>query len=450
MVATTAPSASGVPQKSKEDSKEEATNNVTQTVILIVAEMAGGGILSFPKAVSGAGLWLGLVLVLIAGLVSAYTGEILARCYAMTKQRRAAFAVPVWTTNSICLVAADLENQTKNAGKTKSEVEHDTAGSYLERSPYACIAGEACGNAGVFAVTGSQIITLIGVSVVFLLISGINLNMLFPQHSALFYSMVCTLLIAPLTLLRPGHVWGTAIIAVIASVALAIVIIILCATDTTAAGSYTPLPTPTFATFGQSFGAILFGFGGHALFPALQSTMKKPEQFRYAIGNAYFIVLTMYISVSAVAVTTFGGSTESNILQSFTESGLQKFGIVAVTAHLLFAVITIQLPVGQILDHCFHVNKHLGVRHVCVRVATMGLTAVTLWGLQSKFFCVIALIGGTTTNLMTLVFPSLFYLLLLEPEERTLKVGIVQGAIILLGLAALVLSLWGAITGDCA
>jgi amino acid permease len=56
----------------------------------------------------------------------------------------------------------------------------------MERSPYACIAGEAMGNFGVVAVTLSQVITLFGVTIVFLLLSGINLNSLFPSHTPLF------------------------------------------------------------------------------------------------------------------------------------------------------------------------------------------------------------------------------------------------------------------------
>jgi vesicular inhibitory amino acid transporter len=254
-------------------------------------------------------------------------------------------------------------------------------------------------------------------------------------------------LLAPLTLLPPGHVWGTAIIAVGSSIALAIVIIILCYTDASAT-AYKPVPTPTFTSFGQAFGAILFGFGGHCLFPVLQSTMQKPKQFRKAIGYAYVIVLTMYISVSTVAVVALGGSTSENVLTNFSATNaLQKFGVVCVTAHLLFAVVTIQMPVGQILDHYFCVTQQLGAKQLCLRVTTIGLVAVTLWGLQSKFFCVIGLVGGTTTNLMTLVFPPLFYVLLLEPEKRTWKVMCVCVFIILLGLAALVASVWGAVGG---
>ena len=60
-------------------------------------------------------------------------------------------------------------------------------------------------------------------------------NKLFPHFSSAFFSLVCTAALAPLMMLRPGHVWGTAVFAILASVILVVVIIILCATGKSAA-----------------------------------------------------------------------------------------------------------------------------------------------------------------------------------------------------------------------
>ena len=58
----------------------------------------------------------------------------------------------------------------------------------------------------------------------------VSQNKLFPHFSSAFFSLVCTAALTPLMMLRPAHVWGTALFAILASVILVVVIIILCAT----------------------------------------------------------------------------------------------------------------------------------------------------------------------------------------------------------------------------
>ena len=98
----------------------------------------------------------------------------------------------------------------------------------------------------VYMVTFSQIATQFSVICLFLLISGVNLNKLAPSSTPLFWSLACAAALSPLMLLRPGHVWATAIFAIAASLILVVVVIVLCATDAPHSPPYSPLPTVTF------------------------------------------------------------------------------------------------------------------------------------------------------------------------------------------------------------
>ena len=64
--------------------------------------------------------------------------------------------------------------------------------SFFLRSPYARIGHEAAGPLGSALVSISQASTQFSVLVVFLLISGTNLNFIFPSQTSAFYSIVCT------------------------------------------------------------------------------------------------------------------------------------------------------------------------------------------------------------------------------------------------------------------
>ena len=70
--------------------EELPKNGVSQTALLIVANCAGAGILSLPKALNQAGLLAGPFLIVAAAVLSAYTADILGRCYSIIRQREMA------------------------------------------------------------------------------------------------------------------------------------------------------------------------------------------------------------------------------------------------------------------------------------------------------------------------------------------------------------------------
>ena len=246
-------------------------------------------------------------------------------------------------------------------------------------------------------------------------------------------------------LLRPSHVWGTALIAIIATAILVVVIIVLCATDAPH-DPRTPPPAVTFSTLGTSFGVILFGFGGHAILPALQATMADPTpaRFRRAILLSFGVCTVLYLSTSIASVARLGGTVSGDVLTNFRRGVANDFGLVSVTAHLLFAAVTVHIPVGQILDHYCGATE-LGARQIGIRVTTMTLVALVIWAAGDRFFCVIGLVGGTFSNAMIFIFPPWFYLKLLDPEHRTAALWVRLVGIMAIGTAGMVSALIGAV-----
>ena len=205
----------------------EAKNSIGQTALLVVANCAGAGILSLPKAINGAGLWTGTGLVVAAAMLSAYTADILGRCYHMIETNENDIA----QQKRIEWLHEDLRNHknSEHIYKKLAEGSMDYEGlrsflglrpcedldtpaeSFFTRSPYAAIGQKAVGKIGAVAVTVAQVSTQFSVMVLFFLISGLNLATLIPEHSSLFWSLICCGSLTPLMLLRPGHVWGTAV-----------------------------------------------------------------------------------------------------------------------------------------------------------------------------------------------------------------------------------------------
>jgi len=420
-------------------------NGVAQTALLVVANCAGAGILSLPKAINGAGLWVGVALVVAAALLSTYTADILGRCYHIIEQREQEKTLQQLSSedSSQYSILSDVEGAKIDDDQACSQPED-----FLARSPYACIGKTSAGNVGAVAVTCAQVLTQFSVMVLFFLISGRNLSKLAPQCSSLFFSMVCVGALTPFMLLRPGHVWATAALAILASVILVVVIIILCATDAPH-DPYTDPPTVSFDTIGTSFGVILFGFGGHAILPALQATMYQPtpQRFRQAVVGSFAVCTAMYLSTAIGSVLTLGGTVSGDVLTNFS-GWVNDFGLVAVTAHLLFAAVTVHIPLGQIMDH-YAAATDYSLKQIGLRVCTMGLVAIMIWLIGSHFFCVMGLVGGTCNNAMIFIFPPWFYLRLVDKTERTLPFVARMVCIMAIGSAGMVSALIGSAAGDC-
>lgn len=57
---------------------------------------------------------------------------------------------------------------------------------------------------------------------------------------------------------------------------------------------------------GQVLGLIMVGFSGHALFPTLRNDMTDKNEYPKMVGVVYFVVTTVYMSISFVGYRMFG------------------------------------------------------------------------------------------------------------------------------------------------
>jgi amino acid permease len=230
-----------------------------------------------------------------------------------------------------------------------------------------------------------------------------------------------------------------------ATAILVVVIMVLCASDAPH-DPYTPLPAVTFSSLGTAFGVILFGFGGHAILPALQATMKDPtpRRFRQALFWSFSICTALYLSTSISSVHKLGGTVSGDVLTNFDRSVTNSFGLVSVTLHLLFAAVTVHIPIGQMIDHYCSASD-FSVRQICIRATTMAMVGVVSWAAGGHFFCVIGLVGGTCSNAMIFIFPPWFYLRLLGKEEQSMLLLLSMGFIMFIGTAGMISTLIGAV-----
>lgn len=273
------------------------TSTFWQSWFNTVNALVGVGILSLPLAISYAGLIPGLVLFLLCGLVTNYTGKVLAHIMAAEPSLR---------------TYADIGNR---AFGPKAR---------LLVSFFFCLE--------LWAVSTALVI-LFGDSVRAMIISSVDHTRsgmashilatmaewpvaAFKAFGVLF---VLPTMFLPLRWLSPVSVIGIISVVTLFSVVLADGLI-----KPEAPGSLRdPIPPalgPQWMRLPLSFGLIMSGFSSHPIIPSLFKDMRNPKQFRLMLNWAYVGATIIYLGMGLIGYLMFGREVSDEITRNLAHT----------------------------------------------------------------------------------------------------------------------------------
>uniref|UniRef100_F6VBX7 Amino acid transporter transmembrane domain-containing protein n=1 Tax=Ciona intestinalis TaxID=7719 RepID=F6VBX7_CIOIN len=348
--------------------------------VFIVGTMCGSGILALPKAMVDAG-WAGIGLLIICGLISAFTGSILGKCWTILRMRY-----------------PEYEDQ------------------YIP-DPYPTIGFRAAGRVGRFATRFCIIATLYGGATVYLLLIAGNISNLIEslghvEIHACYWILIITAVLIPFTWLgTPKDFWQAAIMAAVTTgiggLLATIALIVMIPTTPPATHS-----NPTFNSFFNAFGTILFAFGGASVFPTIQVDMKQPDMFPKSVVIGIISVLATYLPICVAGLVVLGDNmTHDNILDELAKTWLLYSVIILITSHLLMAFLIVVNPINQDLEGFFNIADKFSIKRCIVRTSVM-LSMLFVALSVPHFGVILSLVGGTTVTATNFIFPPLFYLML--------------------------------------
>ncbi|GIX79464.1 aa_trans domain-containing protein [Caerostris extrusa] len=349
--------------------------------IFIVAEMAGSGVLALPRAVADAG-WSGIAMIVFCGGLSLYSGVCLGRCWSIVEERYEGY-------------------------KEKN------------RYPYPTIAEKAYGTKMRYFVSFCIDSTLLGVAIVFLLLSSQLIGSLAASWgiSFCYWILILAAILWPLTFLGTPEeilVKPAAVIALATTVTACVILIVLIAEEIADAETVSH-PAPSVKSFFLSYGTILFAFGGAASFPTFQNDMKDRTQFPKAATFDFWHSLVLYLPVAVLGYLVYGNTLVPNVLDALPYSIPKSVISIMLALHMFFAfLLVINAPV-QDLEEFFKVSvwKRIAIRSLIM----LGVVFIA----QSipRFGQILNLIGGSLTTLTCIIFPCWFYFKLCGQQDPT-------------------------------
>jgi len=355
---------------------------VLVTVLFIIGEMVGGGIIAMPNALYRQG-WAGIAVLVIVSIMSGFTGVQLGRCWMILQER--------WP-----------EVYLKHTQKPYPEMGYRAGGVWMRRFVSLCMN-----------------LTLFGTATVFLIIVGRNITTLLKDWahtnvSFCYFVLIVAAVLLPVTYLgSPKDFWQVSFGAA-GSTTIAIIIMIIGMSmaypDNKGKVNY---PAPSFVGFVLGYGNIMFAYSGQSAFPTIQHDMKQPAEFPKAIVRSYGVIFFYYLPVSILGYIVYGdklgGKKIENVLDLLPDGWVQQTVIVLITFHVMFGFIIFINPINQELESLFGIPMRFTWKRIVLRTCTVVFIAFLAETIPAMNL-LLDLVGGTTMAFLTFVFPGLFYL----------------------------------------
>uniref|UniRef100_A0A6U3G8T0 Amino acid transporter transmembrane domain-containing protein n=1 Tax=Mantoniella antarctica TaxID=81844 RepID=A0A6U3G8T0_9CHLO len=365
--------------------------------------LLGVGLLSVPYALQQGG-WAGLGVLATLGAMTNYTGKALIRCQ---------------TSGSLPPLAAELE-------ATTAVSEAPLGGERRPLLSYEDIGEAAFGAGGRAFITFVLYTELIGTCALFFILEGDHLAILLHDaHSSRWFMtasaavMIPTLWLADLSSLSyVGAVGALASVSLMGVVAYQLVAVgifsghIPPGIETTAALHLSTLPV--------SFGLLAFVFAGHAVFPAIYSSMDTPEDYEGMLDRTYGIVGVTCLIIGCAGYALWGEDVADEVTLNLPGGAASTLALALITINPLSKFALTMDPVARGLESALGVDisAKQGNGPLTARAMRtgLGLGALTVAATVPFFAVVMSLIGSFLTLTVSVIFPAACYLKMFEGE----------------------------------
>ncbi|CBQ72713.1 related to amino acid transport protein [Sporisorium reilianum SRZ2] len=258
--------------------QEFGNSTLLQSWFNTVNALVGVGILALPLAFSYAGWIGGTVLFLVCGLLTNYTGKVLAKIMAKEPSLRT----------------------------------------------YADIGSYAFGPSARILISLFFCLELWAVSVALIILFGDSMSAIFPQVAPAAFKMLGYCLVLPSVFLPLKFLSPISVIGIVSTFTLVVVVVSDGLIKKEAPGSLWSMgPTtlgPRWDRLPLSFGLIMSGFSSHPIIPSLVRDMKDPSKFPRMLNLAYVAATVLYLGMGMVGYAMFGTTVSDEITKDLART----------------------------------------------------------------------------------------------------------------------------------
>ncbi|KAG2199101.1 hypothetical protein INT47_005105 [Mucor saturninus] len=369
----------------------------------VVCVVVGTGILGLPAALKQGG-WIGLLILFLSWFMSVYTSVLLIRCLYAN-------------------------------GKTRL-------------TTYTEIAILAFGKVGGYITFFFNAWLLLGGPVLYLVLSGANMNQLCAGTVAeighIQWTIICACSVAiPFILVKnmKDVAWISALGVVVIFIVVFVVLIMSAMEKPKMAPSHHD--AVIWDMFPVALATIAFSFGGNVTYPHVEAAMKKPQDWTKVATLGLSTCAALYFIVAVSGYLVYGSDVASPVYNSLPTGVGQTIAIVVITINVLVTVPIYATSFSLDIENMFDITvERFGrVKEFIIRAIVRILTMVVITVIACTvphFSTLMSLIGAFGNCTLVFIFPVVFYLKITGIRNKPIYELVWCFLIFLLGLVGLI------------
>ncbi|XP_023731644.1 amino acid transporter AVT1A [Lactuca sativa] len=380
--------------------------SVTQTVFNSVNVMVGVGVLSMPNTIATAG-WAGVGILLLFAAICCYTAYLMKLCF-----------------------------ESKETIQTYPDIGEAAFGKY-----------------GRLTIAIILYTSLYAYCVEFIILEGDNLTSLFPGVSLQWgsvntdpvhmFAVLSAVVMGSTLLVKNPRV--ISLFSATGVVATLMVIICVFWLGTVNVGFHERGPPIKLGGIAFALGIYGFCFSGHCVFPNIYQSMADKTKFTKAMIICFILCLLMYGSVAIAGFLMFGEQSLSQITLNMPEDAVaSKVALLTVIINPVTKYALLMNPLASAIEELFPAK--VARSNWCFITLRIALVASSVCiALSIPFFgLVMALMGSVLCILVSLILPSLCFLMISGSKATTTQIGL-SICIMVLGIVCMVVGTYSSL-----
>jgi len=166
-----------------------------------------------------------------------------------------------------------------------------------------------------------------------------------------------------------------------------------------------------------AFSVFLFAFGGHNVFPAIQESMSKKEDYNKMMNVSFIATLILYVPPSVCAYLYFGQAVQSSVLDSLGTGVASQLATIAITLHIWLTIPIVNNPLNLWFEELIAARFQYSNRYLSHSLGTRLVLRTFIIAIETLLACalpyfgdIMAFIGASTVSATIFFFPCFFYL----------------------------------------
>ncbi|KAI8382385.1 transmembrane amino acid transporter protein-domain-containing protein, partial [Blakeslea trispora] len=286
-------------------------------------------------------------------------------------------------------------------------------------SSYQEVATEAFGTLGGWLAFFFTAVTLIGVPVLYLLLSGLNIHNVAQGTSAELtfpiWVIICTAIVA-VPFLFFKSLKEVAVLSCFGMLSTVVVILIVLGATVKDAPNHVEVhhDSVIWNMFPIALSSIVFSFGGNPVYAHVEAGMRRRKDWNKVIAAGLIFCVIIYFLVAVPGYYVYGTNAQSPIYDSLPSGGPKSASIIIITIHLVLATPILLTSFALDLEKMLKINsEHRSfVVEWVMRLLLRGslIVAIAVIAIFVPFFGdFMSLLGAFSNSALVLIFPVLFY-----------------------------------------